>query len=409
MPRERKLPTGMWKRGDTYYCRFRANGQLVRKRLSTDFRAASEMLNEIKSRADKGKLDLLDNSYAWTDLKRLFLAWTRQTKKPSTLAQYELDIRLFEAFQRITNVDQVTTEHMIRYRDWRLAGGGNPRKMEVCRRTVNKNVGTVRLMLAMAAQSPEKGGFGLTQCNPIAGLRRLSHTILRKERRAMEWSEVESVFRSSPAYLRPVWMMLGATGIRRGELIAMKFSWIDFEAQTVQIPAHVAKNKKARAVHLRPEIATMLKQLLDSAPGRTSNHQTKLGRLSYDHVFVGRGGVPWTKNPGNLLRAFYRVCHQAGIPGAEPGGSIDVHSWRGTFITLALDRGANLKAVSEMVGHGSTRITEAVYNKVTERMRKETVGVLPNFDTGASVLRLSEHTARTTAGTATEPPSAATG
>ena len=40
MPRQRKLTAGMWKRGNTYYARFRAGGRLVRKRLSSDYTAA---------------------------------------------------------------------------------------------------------------------------------------------------------------------------------------------------------------------------------------------------------------------------------------------------------------------------------------------------------------------------------
>lgn len=81
----------------------------------------------------------------------------------------------------------------------------------------------------------------------------------------------------------------------------------------------------------------------------------------------------------------------------------DIHAWRGTFITLALDRGANLKAVSEMVGHGNTRITEQIYNKVTERMRQDTVGVLPSFETAPGVIKISEHTASTTNNSSSQP------
>ena len=32
MPRPRTFPPGLWKRGDTYYARFRAQGRLVRKK-----------------------------------------------------------------------------------------------------------------------------------------------------------------------------------------------------------------------------------------------------------------------------------------------------------------------------------------------------------------------------------------
>ena len=54
MARQPKLPPGMWKRGDTYYARFRANGRLVRKRLSTNLEAAKQLVNEFRARRSCG-------------------------------------------------------------------------------------------------------------------------------------------------------------------------------------------------------------------------------------------------------------------------------------------------------------------------------------------------------------------
>ena len=58
MARPRKLPTGMWQRGNTYYARFRAGGRLVRERLSSDFKAAVTMLNDLRAQADRARLQL---------------------------------------------------------------------------------------------------------------------------------------------------------------------------------------------------------------------------------------------------------------------------------------------------------------------------------------------------------------
>ena len=53
------MPDGMCDREGVYYAQFRANGREVRKRLWTDFRAVCEMLNELRSRADKAGLQSL--------------------------------------------------------------------------------------------------------------------------------------------------------------------------------------------------------------------------------------------------------------------------------------------------------------------------------------------------------------
>jgi hypothetical protein len=68
--KRRKLPAGMPLRGRTYHADFMKDGRRIRKRLSTDLEAAKDMLNELRSRADRGELELLDNRYPWTNCAR---------------------------------------------------------------------------------------------------------------------------------------------------------------------------------------------------------------------------------------------------------------------------------------------------------------------------------------------------
>ena len=78
MARKRKLPQGLWKRGATYYARFSAGGRLVRKKLSSDYTVACQMLNDLRARADRSDWGFLDTDYPWKDLKEMFLQWARQ-------------------------------------------------------------------------------------------------------------------------------------------------------------------------------------------------------------------------------------------------------------------------------------------------------------------------------------------
>ena len=56
MPRNRKLPEGMYQRGRQYYADFYAGGRRVRKKLATDLDAAKAILVELRSRAHKADL-----------------------------------------------------------------------------------------------------------------------------------------------------------------------------------------------------------------------------------------------------------------------------------------------------------------------------------------------------------------
>src|SRR5436190_24293783 len=102
----RVMPAGMVKRGRAYYANFMRHGRRIRKRLSTEFDAAVTMLTELRSRADLGDLELLDNRYPWDDLKKLFLTWAKQTCRTSR--QFEADLLAFEKFSHVTCVSMVT-------------------------------------------------------------------------------------------------------------------------------------------------------------------------------------------------------------------------------------------------------------------------------------------------------------
>jgi hypothetical protein len=76
MARKRKLPDGMTQRPGRkgYYADFTVSGRRCRDFLSTDFKAACQILNDLKARADKGDFGLMDNSYPLEDLRRHYLA-----------------------------------------------------------------------------------------------------------------------------------------------------------------------------------------------------------------------------------------------------------------------------------------------------------------------------------------------
>ena len=106
MARKRKLPSGLWDRDGTYWCRFRAGGRLIRERLSTDYRTACGLLNELKARADRGEFDLIDNDYSWDKLKDEFLKWAQQSTRVAN--EYATDLEWFEKYSRVTSISQIT-------------------------------------------------------------------------------------------------------------------------------------------------------------------------------------------------------------------------------------------------------------------------------------------------------------
>jgi len=365
MPRERKLPVGMQKRGNVYYSGFRAGGRLIRKRLSEDFKTACMLLRDLKARADRADFDLLDNDHGIADLKRQYLAHCEQVLRPKTVKRYRENLANVLGGIKANRVNQITTEAVIAYRRDRLAAGSSPR-------SINMDVGALSTMLRWGVN------HGLIGSNPIEKLKPLANDTKRKQRRPLTAEEVLALFNESPEYLKPVWRMFMTTGIRHGELVNMRFDDVDFARRSVVIRSSTAKNHKAREIPLDDAMLATIARLRDEAHSRQAIDRRgapgTAGRLSRDHVFVTGCNTPWQNN---LLRAFYTCCKRAKIDGAEPGGNVDIHSLRVSFTTLALDHGANPRSVQAILGHSTLSLTMGVDAKATDRSKRDAIGALP--------------------------------
>jgi integrase len=304
-------------RGRVYHADFMKDGRRIRKRLSTDFSAASEMLNELRSRADRGGLELLDNRYPWEDLRKDFLAWAKQSVR--RWQEYQSDLDAFEKFSHVRCVSMVTPKLVDQFRQHRLTEG-------VTARTINRQVGTLRNMLSKGVRR-----FKVLASNALSDVKRLPEGDPTKVRRSLTADEVEAVFKHSRPEMVPVWRLYATTGMRKMELVSLLWSDIDFGDKSIIVRASVAKGKRSRRVLLDDAVLAMLVALRDQAELRPEGWDR-------EHVFVNQWGHP---HHHNLLRKFYGTCKRAGIVDAKRNGSVDLHSLRVTFTTLSLEGGAS--------------------------------------------------------------------
>ncbi len=370
MARQRKLPPGMQLRGTVYYSCFRAGGRQVRKRLSTDFDAACMILNDLRAKADKADFGILDNNVSLAELRTKFDRHCRLTLRPKTQERYQHALNQILRDLPVTKVSQLSEAVINAFREQRLT--------EVSPRSVNIDVVVLTAMLNWAASKRN----GYIASNPIAGVKPLTTAgNERKRRRALTVEEIQAIFDASSDLLQPVWRMLLTTGMRHSEVTSLKFSDVDFERGVVMIGAENAKTKKAREIPLDEEVLATIRRLYEEAPfrvpGKGLTPQTRVSIPRYfskEHVFVTKEGTPWR---GTLLRRFYTTCKYAGIVGAEAGGSVDIHSLRVTFATLALENGAAPKQIQDILGHATLAMTMNVYGKATDRGKRAAINALP--------------------------------
>ncbi len=146
----------------------------------------------------------------------------------------------------------------------------------------------------------------------------------------------------------PVWVLALFTGMRSGELYALSWTDIDFEAQTISVSKSWSskngftptKNQKSRIVPISPELLIFLKELKIGA----ARHGFVLPRLS-----------EWARgDAADVTRTF---CRCLGIT------EIKFHDLRATFITNLLARGEPLVRVMATVGHADMETTNVYLRK----------------------------------------------
>ena len=159
-----------------------------------------------------------------------------------------------------------------------------------------------------------------------------------------------------------------ATGLRRGELLGLKWEDIDFTTQTLRVRRQVGRiNGEVREAPLKTKKAYRTISLGTDAVGILKQQREK--RPSSSYVFPDPTGGPIASN--SVLHMLHQVLDQAGLP------EIRFHDLRHTFATLALQNGVDVKTVSGMLEHFSAGFTLDTYAHVTTAAQKkaaETMG-----------------------------------
>lgn len=153
-----------------------------------------------------------------------------------------------------------------------------------------------------------------------------------------------------------------ATGLRRGELLGLKWTDIDLEKGELQVKRQVVRIEgKIVEAPLKTKNAYRTLPLAEDVTAILKQQRKKAGNSPW--VFPSPNGGPIS--PDSVLRKLHGVLKRAGLP------QVRFHDLRHTFATLALQNGVDIKTVSGMLGHYSAGFTLDTYAHVTTAAQKE--------------------------------------
>jgi len=163
------------------------------------------------------------------------------------------------------------------------------------------------------------------------------------------------------------------TGLRRGELLALRWRNLDFESATLTVVetayklgngSYVIKEPKTpqsrRTVTLPHSLVELFK--VYRADQELLRIQLGVSLEADDFVFIRPDGSPI--NPNAVTLAFKRITKKAMLR------SVRIHDLRHTHATLMLKAGVHPKVVSERLGHANIGITLDIYSHVLPGMQE---------------------------------------
>lgn len=159
-----------------------------------------------------------------------------------------------------------------------------------------------------------------------------------------------------------------ATGLRRGELLGLKWEDVDLQNGIIHVRRQVARvDGEVKELPLKTKNSYRNISISQDAVAMLTEMEA---HRSSDYVFPSSTGGPIS--PDSVNNMLHRVLKRAGLP------SIRFHDLRHTFATLALQNGVDIKTVSGMLGHFSAGFTLDTYAHVTTSAQKEAARTMGN-------------------------------
>lgn len=183
------------------------------------------------------------------------------------------------------------------------------------------------------------------------------------------------------------------TGLRRGEILGLRYKDIDFEMKTITVVQQLVKvgsknylrelkteSSQNRVIAVPDEVIKVLKE-------HQKNKAEEYKLLGYNDIEVKqemKEGLVFTNElgdiiqPRNFVRNFKGALKAAGLP------DLRFHDMRHTFVVLSLQQGVDIKTIQSDLGHKEISTTLDRYGHVNDEMKRDAAekrGGLVKLDT----------------------------
>lgn len=162
-------------------------------------------------------------------------------------------------------------------------------------------------------------------------------------------------------------------GLRRGEVLGLKWEDVDLERRTLSIrravteisgTIHISEPKTATSRRVLP-LPEILAVALRARRAEQEAEWALVGKPEKEegYLFATRNGTPY--HPRNMVRAFHTLLKRAGLP------RVRFHDLRHSCASFLAAANVPPRVAMEILGHSDIRLTMELYSHVFDESKRE--------------------------------------
>lgn len=330
----------VYKRNGKFYCRFQIDGE--RHHFLCDgassIKEAEKAESAFKYRTlqqQNGIIPRQDTKVKMTVIFNLFENYSRLNKKSYVSDKHMLSV--LRGYFKDKNAQGVTAKSLEDLKDYLL----NKRRL--------KN-STVNRYSALLSKAFNLGiANKLIKENPVSFISKLKEQNFKV--RFLTREEEARLFKFLPEYLKPIVTTALQTGMRRGEILGLKWSNIDFEYRFIELLE--TKSGKSRKIPISDKLMDIFE---------------KLPKVS-EYVFVN---AETNKPYKDIKKSWKKALKEAHIE------NFRFHDLRHTVATRLAESNIDLVVVKEILGHADIQTTMRYAHAVPKR-KQDAISVLNSY------------------------------
>lgn len=184
--------------------------------------------------------------------------------------------------------------------------------------------------------------------------------------------EINDMLKAVPSWFYPIIYTFLTTGIRRGELINLRWCDIDMEKHIIYVNNQEefhTKNYKMRIVGMKQTLYSLLRDIkFKRLNGEYDGKKYDGKNIQEECVFLTQKGRPYLNSV--IQKAWMKVRKELGV-------KYRLHDFRHTFCSYLILQGVDIKTVQTLMGHSDSRTTMEIYAHVQTACLREAVEKLP--------------------------------